>query len=589
MNRQLSNISDSKYSGGQHGKSQHNNSQRTGNRSTKNSVALANRKIYLYGRLSNEDAKHGDSYSIINQRKILSQYAEERGFKNWEFIYDDGFSGGDWERPAFKKMIEEVESGLVSTIIVKDLSRFGRGYLQSGFYQEILFPKMDVRLISIHENLDSDEGENDITPVINLFNEWFLKSTSQKIRAVKHSKGQAGERMAVIPKYGYRKHPDNPKQLIIDEESAVVVKRIFQMIIDGLNAVEVARVLMAERHLNPSAYKYEKGIISKPRPMKDPYLWNTTSVHKILDTQEYLGHTINFKTYTKSYKDNKCRINPPEKQMVFENTHEPIIDTTTWEIVKKMRQTKRRSPRYGKIGLFMGLAYCSDCKAKLYYHTRELHTKKATRYEGAYSCSNYRKAIQYHEPRLCTCHYITEVALAKIVIENLRQVLAFAKNHEMEFAKIIMEKNEIEQKREIEIKKKLLHQKRKRIEELDNIFERIYEDNISGKLSDERFSKMSAKYEQEQQDIRAEIPNLEAIVTSQETKLGDINKFLSIVQKYTEIQELTPAITNEFIDKIIVHEPEKAKGKDRTQKIEIIYNGVGNVEIPTHGNIKSIS
>ena len=205
------------------------------------------RKIYLYGRLSNEDKKHGDSYSIINQRKILSKYAEDNGFKNWEFIYDDGFSGGDWERPAFKSMIDEVEAGLVSTIIVKDLSRFGRGYLQAGFYQEVLFPRMDVRLISLHENLDSDEGENDITPVINLFNEWFLKSTSQKIRAVKHSKGQAGERLSVIPKYGYRKCPDNPKHLIVDEESAVIVRRIFQMIVDGVNAAEVARLLMTER------------------------------------------------------------------------------------------------------------------------------------------------------------------------------------------------------------------------------------------------------------------------------------------------------------------------------------------------------
>jgi len=555
--------------------------------SHKNGKGNIERKIYLYGRLSNEDAKHGDSYSILNQRKILSQYAEDNGFKTWEFIYDDGFSGSDWERPAFKKMITEVESGLVSTIIVKDLSRFGRGYLQSGFYQEVLFPKMEVRLISIHENLDSDEGENDITPVINLFNEWYLKSTSQKIRAVVQSKGKSGERLAAIPKYGYRKCPDNPKQLIIDEESAAIVKRIFQMIVDGVNAAEVARALMAERHLNPSAYKYEKGILSKPRPMKDPYLWNTTSIHKILDTQEYLGHTVNFKTYTKSYKDNKCRWNPPENQMVFKDTHPPIIDESTWDIVKKMRQTKRRSPRYGNIGLFMGLAYCSDCGEKLYYLTRELRTKSNTRYEGAYSCSNYRKATQYQEPRLCTCHYITETNLTQIVLESMREVLSFAKRHEIEFAQIVMEKNEIQQKRDIAEKKKILHYKRKRIDELDSLFERLYEDNATGKLSDDRFAKMSQKYEQEQQDIRAEIPNLEAIVSGQETKLGDIDKFLSIVRKYTDIQGLTPAITNEFIDKIIVHEPEKARGKGRIQKIEIVYNGVGNVEIPRNTEIKN--
>ena len=545
---------------------------------------LNERKVYLYARLSKEDEKHGDSYSIVNQRKILTQYAEENGFKDWQFICDDGFSGGDWERPKFKTMIEEVEQGLVSTIIVKDLSRFGRGYLQSGIYQEILFPKMDVRLISIHENLDSEDGENDFTPMINFFNEWYLKSTSQKIRAVKQNKGKSGERLAVIPIYGYRKASKGSTVLEIDEESAAVVRRIFKMCTEGKGAAEIAKTLMNEGLLNPSAYKYEKGIMTKKRPMKDPHMWNATVIHKILDAPEYLGMTVNFKTWSKSYKDNKSRWNPEEKRLVFENTHPAIIDEGTWAIVRKMRQTKRRAPRYGNVGLFTGLVYCSDCGAKLYYSTRELRTKSATRYEGAYSCSEYRKAVQYQEDgRSCTCHYIRETTLSEIVLNNLRQTLSAVKAYEKEFAQMVMETGEVEQKKDIAAKKRLLSQKRKRIDELDTLFERIYEDNVSQKLSDERFAKMSAKYEQEQQDIRAEIAELEVATTEQESHLGDLNKFLAIVRKYTDIQELSPALTNEFIDRIIVHEPDKARG-NRIQKIEIIYNGVGAVDLSQFGN-----
>jgi DNA invertase Pin-like site-specific DNA recombinase/succinate dehydrogenase flavin-adding protein (antitoxin of CptAB toxin-antitoxin module) len=537
-----------------------------------------NRKEYLYGRLSKEDAKHGDSYSIINQQKILTKYAEENGLNNYEFIFDDGYSGGDWERPAFKKMIEEVEQGLVSTIVVKDLSRFGRGYLQSGIYQEILFPKMDVRLISIHENLDTDEGENDFTPMINFFNEWFLKSTSQKIRAVKQAKGKAGERLAVIPIYGYRKAAEGSNVLEIDEESAVVVRRIFKMCTEGKGAAEIAKTLMSERQLNPSAYKYEKGIMAKRRPMKDPYMWNATVIHKILDAPEYLGMTINFKTWSKSYKDSKSRQTPEENRLVFENTHPAIIDEGTWAIVRKMRQTKRRAPRYGEVGIFTGLVYCSDCNAKLYYLTRKLTTKAGERYEGAYSCSEYRKDVQYQQPRLCTCHYISEVNLSEIVLDNMRQVLSAAKAYEKEFALMVMEQSETEQKKDISAKKRILAQKRRRMDELDTLFERVYEDNVSGKLTDERFEKMSAKYEQEQQDTKAEITELEAAVSTQESHLGDVNKFMAMVRKYTDIQELNPALANEFIDRIIVHEPEKARG-NRIQKVEIIYNGVGMIDL----------
>ena len=359
-------------------------------------IRQPNEKInYLYGRLSHEDELQGDSNSIINQRKILTKYAEENGFTPYEFIYDDGYSGADFERPAFSRMIEDVEAGKVATVIVKDMSRFGRDYLKVGFYTEILFMEKDVRLIAVNDNVDTERGENDFTPMMNLFNEWFVRNTSKKIRAVWQAKGKSGERLAVIPLYGYSKDPDNPKQLVIDEESAAVVQRIFRLSVEGFGPAQIARMLNGEHILNPSSYKYEHGILKKARPCKDPYFWNTTTVHKILDAPEYLGKTINFKTWTKSYKDKTIHQTPPEKQLVFEDTHPAIIDMETWEIVRKVREHKRRAPRYGNPGLFSGVAYCSDCGAKLYFHTRSIKNKWGTRYEGSYSCSEYRKDVQY--------------------------------------------------------------------------------------------------------------------------------------------------------------------------------------------------
>ncbi len=536
------------------------------------------KKMYLYGRLSKEDEKLGESLSIENQQKILTAYAEENGFTNYEFVFDDDYSGADWSRPAFCAMVRDVKEGLVSTIAVKDLSRFGRDYLECGHYMERVFPEYDVRFIAVHDNVDTEKGDNDMAPMINIFNEWFLKSTSKKIRAVKQAKGKAGERLAVIPIYGYRKKEEGSTGLCVDEESAEVVRRIFKLCTEGISAAAIASTLMSERLLNPSAYKFEKGIMKKKRPMKDPYLWNATTIHKILDAPEYLGKTINFKTWSKSYKDNKPRMNPEENQLVFEDTHPAIIDEHTWAVVRKMRQTKRRAPRYGNVGLFTGLVYCSDCGAKLYYLTRELKTKSATRYEGAYSCSEYRKATQFQQERLCTCHYISESALTEIVLENMRQLLSYASKHEREFARIVMESSEKEKKQDIDRRKRSLAQKRKRMSELDTLFARIYEDNVIGKLTDERFQMMSGLYEQEQQGLKTDIAELEKTVTEQETQLGGVDKFLGAVRRYTDLQELSPAITNEFIDRIIVHEPEKARG-NRVQQVEIVYNGVGAVDI----------
>ncbi|GHV45166.1 recombinase [Clostridia bacterium] len=543
-----------------------------------------NEKInYLYGRLSKEDERSGTSCSIENQERILTKYAQDNGFTPCKFVYDDGVSGTVFSRPGLDEVLAEVRAGRVSTVIIKDASRIGRDVVEVGLLKRT-FDEYDVRFIAAEDNFDSARGFDIMSIFRDVFNEFFVADTSKKIRAVWQSKGKSGERLAVIPIYGYRKGEDG-KTLVIDEESAAVVRRIFKMCTEGINAAEIARVLMSERLLNPSAYKYEKGFLKKPRPLKDPYLWNTTTIHKILDAPEYIGQTVNFKTWSKSYKDNKCRFNPPEKRLVFENTHEPIIDEVTWQVVRKMRQTKRRAPRYGNVGLFTGLVYCSDCQSKLYYQTREIRSKTATRYEGAYSCAEYRKAVQYQGKRSCTCHYISETNLTEIVLENLRGVLKFAATSERQFAKMAMDKSHVEQKREIAAKKRFMEQKRKRVTELDTLFERLYEDNASGKISNERFAKLSAKYEQEQADLRTEVDRLEIELGAEQSKLGDVDKFLAAVRKCADIHELTPAIANEFIDRIIVHEPEKARG-NRVQKVDIIYNGVGAVDLQQLESLK---
>jgi len=417
---------------------------------------------------------------------------------------------------------------------------------------------------------------------MNLFNEWFVRNTSKKIRAVWQAKGKSGERLAVMPPYGYRKDPDNSKRLIIDEESAAVVRRIFRLCVDGLGPAQIARTLNDENLLNPSAYKYEREIMKKARPCKDPYFWNATTVHKILDAPEYLGQTVNFKTWSKSYKDNHSRPNPPEKQLVFEDTHPAIIDGETWEIVRNMRQHKRRAPRYGNNGLFSGAAYCSDCGSKLYFHTRAVWNKAKTdvRYEGSYSCSEYRKDVQYLDHgRKCSCHFIRENVLEQIVLDDLRELLDFINRNEKKFVRLVMDKSRQEQTRETAAKKRTLAKHRRRIEEIDTLIERLYVDNVSGKVNDERYEKMSVKFEAEQAALTEAVEVLETEISEWEETADSIDKFLNTVRRYTtEIETLTPAIVHEFIDKIIIHEPERAR-KDRRQKVEIIYHRIGAVDL----------
>lgn len=522
----------------------------------------------LYCRLSQDDKQEGDSNSIINQKKILKKYALDRGYANIQFYIDDGVSGTTFNRAGFQSMIADVEAGKVKRVIVKDMSRLGRDYLQVGMYMEIFFPEHDVHFIAVNDEVDSNQEDNEFTPFRNIINEWYAKDTSKKIRAVKRSKGMAGEHIGSHPPYGYMKNPENKKEWIIDEEAAEVVREIFRLCVGGYGPTRIAHILTERKILCPTYYALEKG--GKPRTAlpADKYTWNGPVVAKILDRMDYLGHTVNFKTHVKSYKVHKTIYNSPDQWKVFEGTHEAIIDKETFEIVQKIRAGKRRPTRMGEMPMFSGLLYCADCGRKLSFHRKA--DEPAEKHH--YLCENYRSNTAN-----CTMHYIRNVVVERIVLENLKEVIQYVSNYEDEFVRMVMDSDMRQRNRELSQKKKRLAEIQKRIGELDTIFQRIYEDNIIGKLSDERFMKMSKGYEDEQHTLQIEADEIQSELQQEEKKSVDVKRFLAIVKKYTDLTELTPEILREFIDKIIVHAPDKSSGR-RLQEIEIIYNHIGEFD-----------
>ena len=522
----------------------------------------------LYCRLSQDDKQEGDSNSIINQKKILKKYALDRGYTNIQFYIDDGVSGTTFNRAGFQSMIADVETGKVKRVIVKDMSRLGRDYLQVGMYTEIFFPEHDVHFIAVNDGVDSNQEDNEFTPFRNIINEWYAKDTSKKIRAVKRSKGMAGEHIGSHPPYGYMKNPENKKEWIIDEEAAEVVREIFRLCVEGYGPTRIAHILTERKILCPTYYALEKG--GKPRTAlpADKFTWNGPVVAKILDRMDYLGHTVNFKTHVKSYKVHKTIYNSPDQWKVFEGTHEAIIDKETFEIVQKIRASKRRPTRMGEMPMFSGLLYCADCGRKLSFHRKA--DEPAEKHH--YLCENYRSNTAN-----CTMHYIRNVVVERIVLENLKEVIQYVSNYEDEFVQMIMDSDMRQRNRELSQKKKRLSEVQKRIGELDTIFQRIYEDNIIGKLSDERFMKMSKGYEDEQHILQVEADEIQSELHQEEKKSVDVKRFLAIVKKYTDLTELTPEILREFIDKIIVHAPDKSSGR-RLQEIEIIYNHIGEFD-----------
>lgn len=520
----------------------------------------------LYCRLSQDDGNVGDSDSIINQKKILAEYAERNSYTPYQFYIDDGFSGTNFERPQFKQMIEDAQKGIVKRIICKDLSRFGRDYIKVGLYTEFIFPDKDIHFIAVNDDVDSNvQKDNDLAPFKNLFNEWYARDTSKKIKAVKKAKGLAGEHMSCVAPYGYRKNPDNPKEWLIDEESAEVVHEIFRLCVDGYGPRRIANILTERKILIPSAYALEKGYAVRNNIPKNPFQWSSTVVVDILERMDYLGHTVNFKTHRKSYKQKKKIENDKSEWKIFENTHEPIIDKSTFDIVQKIRENRKRPTKMGEMPMFSGILFCADCGKKLSFHRRVNDPDS----KHNFVCSNYRSNTHN-----CSMHYIRNVVVEQLVLENLREVVSYVKAYEDEFVQMVMDADIKQKNKELAKKKRLLSDKEKRFVQLDGLFQRIYEDNVSGKLSDERFLKLSQGYETEQKELQAEMESLRMELSQEEKQSVNMKSFLSTVKKYTEIPELTPEIVHEFIDRIIVHEADKSSGK-RIQEIEIIYNHIG--------------
>ena len=493
----------------------------------------------LYCRLSRDDELQGDSNSIVNQKAILSKYAKENHFSNTAFFVDDGYSGTNFNRPSWSELLERIENGEVATLIVKDMSRLGRDYLKVGFYTEVLFVEKGVRFIAINNGIDSvNQQDSDFTPFLNIINEWYAKDTSKKIRAVMKSKGEAAE----------------------------VVKRIFALCLDGYGPSQIARILKEDKVITPTIHFQQTGRATRNTSPDNLYDWDNKTVAGILERPEYQGHTVNFKTYKQSYKSKKTCYNPEEKWLVFENTHEAIIDADTWKRVQELRKNKRRPTRTGKTNMFSGIVRCADCGEKLYYCT----SKNFEARQDHFVCSTSRLKGK----EVCSTHFIRAVVLEQGVLAHMRLTIACVANHEEQFRKAMGAKQKAEAKKELAAKRRQLTQAERRIEELDRLFKRIYEDNANGKLSDNRFQMLSDDYEQEQEELRKKLLRLNEEINEQEEQAENIDRFISKVQKYLDLDKLTPSVLNDMVKAVYVHAPDKSKGH-REQQIDISYDLVG--------------
>ena len=527
----------------------------------------------LYPRLSHEDELQGESNSISNQKRILETYAKQNGFSNLRWYTDDGYSGANFQRPGFQAMLADIEAGKVGTVIVKDMSRLGRNYLQVGMYTEMIFPQKNVRFIAINAGVDSAQGENDFAPLRNIFNEWLVRDTSKKIKAVKRSKGMSGKPITSKPVYGYLM--DEDENFIIDEEAAPVVRQIYSLCLAGNGPTKIARMLTEQEIPTPGTLEYRRtGSTRRYHPGYE-CKWATNTVVHLLENREYTGCLVNFKTEKPSYKLKHSIENPPEKQAVFENHHEPIIDRETWERVQELRKQRKRPNRYDEVGLFSGILFCADCGSVMYQQRYQTDKRK----QDCYICGSYKKRTAD-----CTAHFIRTDLLTAGVLSNLRKVTSYAAKHEARFMKLLIEQNEDGDRRRNAAKKKELETAEKRISELSAIFKRLYEDSVTGRISDERFTELSADYEAEQKELKERVARLREELSKAQEATENAEKFMNVVRRHTTIEELTPTLLREFVEKIVVHESValdgKRRGKLRRQEIEIYYSFVGKVELP---------
>ena len=530
----------------------------------------------LYERLSRDDEMQGESNSIVNQKRYLEEYAQAQGFKNIRHFTDDGYSGTNFKRPGFQEMIAAIEAGEIDVVCVKDLSRFGRDYLKVGFYTEIMFPEKGVRFIAINNSVDSaNPMENDFTPFLNIMNEWYAKDTSNKIRTIFRSRMQDGKRCSGAIPYGYKRDPEDKNHLLIDEEAAKVVRRIYQMVIDGMGSQAIANQLTADNVLIPSAYleQSEHGE-SRNHSYHDPCRWNCTAVSYILDKQEYMGHTVLGKTICENFKTKKRRKARPDELIIFENTHEPIIDAETWHLVQKLRRRTRRKLANGSYShRLSGLVYCADCGKRLSYSSpQSQHRPDGKTYDAdsSFRCPTYKS--MYGE---CTMHYIKSSTLDKLVDEAVRKIARYILRNEQAFLEQVRVLTSADQKQTQSEDKKELVNIKKRIAELDNYIKRLYEGNASGKIPDRQFEKLMAQYDSEQQELEERVKEIEASIHEIQQESENGQQFVRLVQKYRDLTEIDQTALNEFIDKVVVHEATGGRTADRSQQIDIYFNFIG--------------
>ena len=528
-----------------------------------------NRITALYCRLSQDDGREGESNSIVNQKALINEYARKNHFKNLRFFVDDGYSGTTFDRPAFREMEKMIENGEIGTVIVKDMSRLGRNYLQVGMYTDIVFPENDVRFIAINDNVDSAvQTEFDMTPIRNFCNELYARDTAKKIKSTLKMKGESGKHLTTILSFGFIKDKDDKDKWLIDEPAAIVVRKIFDLCANGFGPLQIAKRLRAEEVLIPTAYYAQRdGKLYE----RDPFNWDQKTVAGILERMEYLGHTVNFKTTSKNYKSKKRIQNPPEKQLIFKNTHPAIISEELFETVQKIREGKRRPTATGKISLLSGKVFCADCESKLHYCTTNGFEAK----QDFLTCANYRSNMGS-----CSAHYSRNVTLCNMVFKHIKKMLVYVQQFEEAFVRDQMERLDNAMAMSISKAKVDVVTLRRRDEDLNTLFKRLYEDMVSGRITAERFDMLAGEYEQEQKELKAKIAELEDLIENGETQTKDLKQLLANVRKYTDPQELTAQMVNDLVDKIIVHAPDKSSGH-RKQKIEIYYNAVGIIDLPT--------
>ena len=540
----------------------------------------------LYERLSRDDDGEGDSNSIVNQKRMLETYASKNGFENPVHYTDDGYSGGNFDRPAWKRLTEDIQAGKVSTLLVKDMSRIGRNYLEVGFYTEVLFREKGVRLIAIGNGVDSDvQGSSEFAPFLNIMNEYYIRDCSRKITATLQMKGNAGKHMCGNIIYGYQADPEDKNHWIVDEEAAAVVRRIYQLCVEGNGPFQISKILKAEQVECPSYYLAKRGRGNHQKKLSEikPYNWQMATVADILARPEYLGHTVSFRYKTIYYKTKKSRKTTPEEWVIFENTQEPIVDQQTWELVQKLRQTVRRTDTIGEANPLTGLVYCADCGAKM-RNKRALgkplksDPSKRGKMQDRYVCSTNANADSSLEKK-CSDHGVGTDALRTLILEVIQYAAQSSIEDENAFREKLMSAQSIQRKEAAEALEKKLERQRERCAELDELIQSLYESNFAGKISDKRFKLLSGKYEQEQAELETSIAQGEQELAEYQKSEVNVEKFSALVRRYKDFEELTTPMLNEFVEKVVVHQAQKIDG-ERVQEVEIYLNYVGKIEIP---------